>query len=233
MSTFSGQERSQYVQAMFTRIAGRYDLMNRLMTFGQDKHWRKEVIRLAGLPPKGCILDLGAGTGDLALEALQRHPDSKPVAADFTLEMMKVGKAHPERRGLQWCAADALHLPYSESSFDAAVSGFLLRNVGDISVCLSEQLRVLKPGGRMVALDTTRPQNNPFMPLIDFHLHKVIPTLGEIITGEREAYTYLPESTEAFLSAETLAGRMVEAGFREVGFRRLMFGTIAIHWGMR
>jgi demethylmenaquinone methyltransferase/2-methoxy-6-polyprenyl-1,4-benzoquinol methylase len=147
--------------------------------------------------------------------------------------MMQVGKAHPERRGLQWCAADALHLPYSESTFDAAVSGFLLRNVADISVCLREQLRVLKPGGRMVALDTTRPHNNPFMPLIDFHLHTVIPTLGEIITGEREAYTYLPESTEAFLSAETLAGRMVEAGFQEVGFRRLMFGTIAIHWGTR
>jgi demethylmenaquinone methyltransferase/2-methoxy-6-polyprenyl-1,4-benzoquinol methylase len=233
MSTFSGEERSQYVQAMFTRIAGRYDLMNRLMTFGQDKRWRKEVIRLAGLPPKGRILDLGAGTGDLALEALKRHPDSKSVAADFTLEMMQVGKAHPERRGLQWCAADALHLPYSESTFDAAVSGFLLRNVADISVCLREQLRVLKPGGRMVALDTTRPHNNPLMPLIDFHLHTVIPTLGEIITGEREAYTYLPESTEAFLSAETLAGRMVEAGFQEVGFRRLMFGTIAIHWGTR
>lgn len=233
MSTLHGQDRSRYVQAMFTRIAGRYDLMNRLMTFGQDARWRREVIRLAHLPANGRLLDLGAGTGDLALEASRRHPLSRPVAADFTLEMMRVGKAHPERTGLEWSAADAMRLPFASQTFDALVSGFLLRNVSDLPTCLAEQYRLLKPGGRIVALDTTRPSEGPLSPFIDFHLHTIIPTLGALITGESEAYTYLPDSTESFLSAEALAERMLAAGFREVRFRRLMFGTIAIHWGVR
>jgi demethylmenaquinone methyltransferase/2-methoxy-6-polyprenyl-1,4-benzoquinol methylase len=113
------------------------------------------------------------------------------------------------------------------------VSGFLLRNVSDIHEALCEQHRVLKPGGRIVALDTTRPPNNALTPLINLHLHRVIPALGRLIAGDAEAYHYLPDSTQNFLSAEGLAERMQSAGFREVGFHRLMFGTVAIHWGKR
>jgi demethylmenaquinone methyltransferase/2-methoxy-6-polyprenyl-1,4-benzoquinol methylase len=206
--------------------------MNRLMTAGQDVRWRREVIRRAALPARGRLLDLGAGTGDLGREALRQAPDCRPVASDFTLEMMLVGKRRPVER-LAWAAADALSLPFPSGCFDAVVSGFLLRNVSDIPRSLREQNRVLKPGGRIVVLDTTRPLPSLFTPLVNLHLHSVIPALGRLVAGDAEAYRYLPDSTENFLSAESLAERMQAAGFREVGFHRLMFGTIAIHWGTK
>ena len=218
---------------MFARIARRYDLMNRLMTAGQDHRWRQEVIRRVALPTGGRLLDIGAGTGDLAREALRQYPDCHPVAADFTLEMMRVGKNRVTLSRLGWSAADALCLPFLSGVFDAVISGFLLRNVSDIQGALREQHRVLAPGGSIVVLDTTRPPHNLLSPMINFHLHTVIPALGQVVTGSREAYTYLPETTGSFLEAEKLAAQMVQAGFREVGFRRLMFGTIAIHWGKK
>ena len=233
MANLSGAERARYVQNMFSRIAGRYDLMNRLMTAGQDRAWRRDVIQRIALPPQGDLLDLGAGTGDLAREALGQYPGCRPVAADFTLEMMLAGKQRSDSAGLRWLGADALRLPFPDETFDAAVSGFLFRNVSDIAQALAEQRRVLRPGGRIVILDTTRPPRNWMTPLINIHFHYVIPTLGRLITGEGEAYTYLPESTENFLSAEQLAERMLAAGFHQVGFRRRMLATIAIHWGTK
>jgi demethylmenaquinone methyltransferase/2-methoxy-6-polyprenyl-1,4-benzoquinol methylase len=232
---------------MFAGIAHRYDLMNRLMTAGQDIRWRREVIRRARLSPNSRLLDLGAGTGDLAREVISQFPGCSPVAADFTLEMMLVGKRRKAKRlhqptgwdraqreddsNVDWCGADALRLPFPGETFDAVVSGFLLRNVLDVRKALQEQFRVLKPGGRVVALDTTRPVKTPFSPLVNFHLHVVIPNLGRLIAGSREAYTYLPESTEGFLEAGRLAEYLKGAGFHNVGFTRQMFGTIAIHWG--
>lgn len=230
MANLTGGERARYVQGMFARIARRYDLMNRLMTAGQDVSWRREVIHRAALPPHGRLLDLGAGTGDLAREALRQIPESQVVAADFTLAMMVAGKGRSSSR-LNWVAADALFLPFPNECFDAVVSGFLLRNVSDVPIALQEQHRVLKPGGRLVALDTTLPPQNLLTPLIELHLHTIIPAMGRLIAGDAEAYRYLPASTEKFLSAEGLAVRMQAAGFREVGFRRRMFGTVAIHWG--
>ena len=233
MANLTGARRARYVQGMFARIARHYDLMNRLMTVGQDRRWRREVIRRAALPAGGRLLDIGAGTGDLAREALRQYPDCHPVAADFTLEMMQVGKDRVTLSGLGWSAADALCLPFLSGVFDAVVSGFLLRNVSDVQVALREQYRMLRPSGRIVFLDTTRPSRNLLSPLINFHLHTVIPALGQVVTGSREAYTYLPETTDAFLEAKKLAALMVQAGFREVGFHHLMFATIAIHWGRK
>lgn len=231
MANLSGAERSQYVQGMFARIAKRYDLMNRLMTAGQDVRWRQEVIRRAGLPAAGQLLDLGTGTGDLGREALHQHPGCRVVAADFTLEMMRVGRQRPVTGCLNWSGADAQNLPFRAESFDAVVSGFLLRNVSRLDQSLLEQLRVLRPGGRLVSLDTTRPPSSPLSPLIQLYLHTIIPTLGQWIAGDSEAYTYLPDSTQSFLSAEQLAVRMSQAGLKKVGFKRYMFSTIAIHWG--
>jgi demethylmenaquinone methyltransferase / 2-methoxy-6-polyprenyl-1,4-benzoquinol methylase len=228
MTRLTGPERASYVQNMFTRIAGRYDLMNRLMTGGQDVRWRRQVIRLARLRSGARLLDLGTGTGDLAREALVQVPRARVVAADFTLEMMRVG----QRRGpLDFSSADALRLPFPDSSFDAVVSGFLMRNVIDLQKALQEQQRVLKKGGRMVILDTTRPKKNLLSPLIWLHMHVVIPLLGRILTGSSDAYRYLPETTEGFVTAENLASRMAVAGFKKIAYQRLMFGTIAIHSG--
>src|SRR5512145_629962 len=157
MTRLKGQERATYVQNMFTRIAKRYDLMNRLMTGGQDTRWRKQVIQLARLRNNARLLDLGTGTGDLAREAITQFPRAKVIAADFTLEMMRVGQ---KRGPLNFSSADALCLPFQDWSFDAVVSGFLMRNVIDLQKALQEQYRVLKKGGRMVILDTTRPKKN-------------------------------------------------------------------------
>jgi demethylmenaquinone methyltransferase/2-methoxy-6-polyprenyl-1,4-benzoquinol methylase len=231
MSHLTGNARARYIQSMFARIARRYDLMNRLMTAGQDQTWRKEVIRQMTLRPGDRLLDLGCGTGDLVLEAVRQTPGVIALPADFTLEMMRVGQAR--RNSLPWTAADALHLPFASQSFDAVVSGFLVRNVADLPRALQEQWRILKPGGQIAILDTTRPPRNALTPLVMIHLRVVIPTLGRILAGSPEAYTYLPSSTESFLSAESLADALRSAGFRQVQFQRRMFGTIALHFGVK
>jgi demethylmenaquinone methyltransferase / 2-methoxy-6-polyprenyl-1,4-benzoquinol methylase len=228
MTRLTGQERAAYVQNMFTRIAKRYDLMNRLMTGGQDIRWRKQVIQFARLRNNACLLDLGTGTGDLAREAATQFPRANVIAADFTLEMMRVGQ---QRGALNFSSADALHLPFQDSHFDAVVSGFLMRNVIDLQKAIQEQYRVLRKGGRIVILDTTRPKKNILSPLIWVHMHFVIPILGRLLTGSSDAYRYLPETTEGFVTAEEMAARMAAAGFKKIGYERFMFGTIAIHWG--
>jgi demethylmenaquinone methyltransferase/2-methoxy-6-polyprenyl-1,4-benzoquinol methylase len=228
MTQLTGPERAAYVQNMFTRIARRYDLMNRLMTGGQDIRWRKQVIRLARLNDNATLLDLGTGTGDLAREALAQFPRANVIAADFTLEMMRVGRKNGP---LSFSSADALCLPFGDSTFDAVISGFLMRNVIDLQKALEEQYRVLKRGGRMVILDTTRPKKNILSPFIWLHMHVVIPLLGRVLSGSSDAYRYLPETTEGFVTAENMASRMAAAGFKKVGYQRFMFGTIAIHWG--
>jgi demethylmenaquinone methyltransferase / 2-methoxy-6-polyprenyl-1,4-benzoquinol methylase len=228
MTQLTGKERAAYVQGMFTKIARRYDLMNRIMTGGQDIRWRKRVIELARMRSNSRLLDLGTGTGDLAREALAQFPRAKVIAADFTLEMMRVGKQNGD---LNFSAADALHLPFDDGSYNAVVSGFLMRNVIDLQKALQEQYRVLRKGGRMVILDTTRPKKNILSPFIRLHMHFVIPTLGSLLTGEKDAYRYLPATTEGFVTAEELASRMAAVGFKKLDFQRYMFGTIAIHWG--
>ena len=228
MTRLTGRERATYVQNMFTRIAKRYDLMNRLITGGQDVRWRQQVIQLARLRNNARLLDLGTGTGDLAREAITQFPQAKVIAADFTLEMMRVGQ---KRGRLNFSSADALCLPFQDWSFDAVVSGFLMRNVIDLQKALQEQYRVLKKGGRMVILDTTRPKKNIFSPFIWVHMHIVIPTLGRLLTGSSDAYRYLPETTEGFVTAEEMAARMAAVGFKKISYERFMFGTIAIHGG--
>ncbi len=228
MSDLTGEERARYVHNVFGRVARRYNLMNRLMTAGQDIRWRKETIRRLELRPGQRLLDLGAGTGDLGREALRQQPDIQLVAADFSLAMMQAGEGSGR---LPWLNADALHLPFAEASFEAVVSGFLMRNVGNLAAGLAEQYRVLKPGGRILILETTRPRSGILSPFVRLHMRYIIPWIGSLVSGNREAYRYLPASSESFLSAEELAGRMVLAGFQNVGFQRRMVGTIAIHWG--
>lgn len=218
------------IRSLFQEVAPRYDLMNRLMTAGQDTRWRQEVIRRAHVRPGASLLDLGTGTGDLAFESLHQEPTSRPTAADFTLEMMRAGQ---KRGPLPWLGADALYLPFREHTFDSVVSGFLMRNVENVHYALREQRRVLKTGGHIVILDTTRPGRNPLSCLVRFYLHIVLPVLGWLVAGKASAYAYLTRSTEDFLRAEQLAAHMAAAGFRQIEFQRRMFGLIAIHWGQK
>ena len=236
MAHLSGKDRSQYVQGMFDRIAERYNIMNRIMTGGQDMKWRRFVIKQAQLPPNGTLLDLATGTGDIAFEALKQTPSAQVVGADFALQMMVVGKRHAQYgEKVGWAGADALNLPFPDVSFDAVVSGYLVRNVIDIPRTLAEQLRILKPNGRIVILDTSPPPNNILKPFILIHLKYIIPLLGRIIGGKNasDAYTYLPESTQAFKTPQELAELIKQAGFRDVEFKSLMFGTMAVHWGTK
>lgn len=233
MSELTGEARSAYVRQMFGRIANRYDLLNRLMTLGQDVRWRREVVVRANLGANSRVLDLGSGTGDLAFEILKHHPKAFVVAGDFTPEMLRVGIGRPGSSELNWILCDALNLPFRGGIFLAVVHGFLMRNAVDPDQVLSEQFRVLNPGGRMISLDTTPPSSNPLRPLIDFYLHRLIPTLGRWIAGDPAAYTYLPDSTEEFLTAEEYSERIEAAGFEAVGFGRRMLNTIAIHWGIK
>ena len=236
MANLSGVERARYVERMFANIASHYDLMNRLMTFGQDVSWRRNVIQHTGLSSGSTLLDLGAGTGDLALEAVRQCPQCTCVAADFTIQMMQVGRTQHDlsedgKFKIAWTAADAQRLPFESATFDAVVSGFLVRNLSDVLRSLREQYRVLKPGGRILILDTTPQGNTIIAPLVRLYLHRIIPFLGKLIAGSEEAYTYLPESTEGFLQPERLAWRMLQAGFRRVSYQRFMFGNVAIHKG--
>jgi demethylmenaquinone methyltransferase/2-methoxy-6-polyprenyl-1,4-benzoquinol methylase len=233
MADLQGRERAEYVRRMFDRIARRYDLLNTLMTFGRDRAWRRETLQRLRLPPAARVLDIGAGTGDLSREARRRSPEAVVVAGDFAAEMLRFGRHRADGRGIAWLRCDAIHLPFAAATFDCVVSGFLLRNVADLEACLDEQMRVLRPGGRMASLDTTPVRPGPLRPLIEFHFRTVVPLLGRLFAGDAEAYNYLSGSTARFLPAESLAGKLVDGGFASVGFVRRMLGTIAIHWGQK
>ena len=233
MAHLQGQERAQYVQSMFARIAGRYDLMNRLMTAGQDIKWRRYVIQQARLPENGRLLDIATGTGDIALEGLQHTAGLQAVGGDFTVEMMQAGKQLPERQPIQWVGSDTLALPFPDNTFDAVTSGFLMRNVIDVPGAFREQMRVTKPGGHVVVLESSPPKKNLLRPFILIHLNHVIPLLGKLITGESDAYRYLPDSTQQFKSPDVLADIMRETGFQDVQYKLFMFGTVAIHTGRK
>lgn len=232
------QAKSLYVNRMFARIAPTYDLMNRLMTGGQDQRWRRKLLDLCSLPPQGMLLDVGAGTGDIAQMAGAHWPNTQVFDADFTYEMISVGKAQPAKAGLPFTQADAFALPYADNTFDAVVSGFLLRNVVDRLGALREQARVTKPGGRVACLETSQSSGfmahntllGPFFKLYFFHL---IPLFGGLISGDRLAYTYLPHSTTDFPSPRELQRLMEQAGLRHVFYHEMMFGTVAIHVGTK
>jgi demethylmenaquinone methyltransferase/2-methoxy-6-polyprenyl-1,4-benzoquinol methylase len=233
MAGLKGQERANYVQEMFGRIAGRYNIMNRIMTFGQDMSWRRFVVKQANLPAKGALLDLATGTGDIAFEAKESQPDAHVIGADFALPMMYVGQDEPRGKTIDWSAADALNLPFPNARFDAVVSGYLMRNVIDIPRALKEQWRVLKNGGRIVILDTAPPPNNILKPFILIHMNYVIPILGRLIGGQAaaDAYKYLPESTQAFKTAPELVELLKQAGYQNIGYKLVMLGTQMIVWG--
>jgi len=228
-----GPDRAEYIRDMFGRISNHYDLINRLMTLGQDRYWRRHVVKKAALPMGGRLLDVGTGTGDIALEALRRDPGLRVAAVDFSLRMTDVGRGRPGGQRILSCCADALKLPFADATFDAVTSGYLIRNVIDPRRAFEEQIRVVKPGGRVVCLDTAPvPSKVLRIPLL-FHLKIVLPLIGALIARNMAAYTYLCKSTQAFMTPEQLASTMRIAGLKDVSYQRFMFGTMAVHTGLR
>jgi demethylmenaquinone methyltransferase/2-methoxy-6-polyprenyl-1,4-benzoquinol methylase len=233
VTPLEGHERAAYILEMFGQISDRYDRMNRFMALGQDRAWRRQAVSAATLPPGGLLLDVGSGTGDIALEAVRRNATLRVMAVDFSAQMMQVGRRRPAGQRIFWCHTDALELPFPDATFDAVTSGYLVRNVIDVRRAFEEQMRVVKPGGRVVCLETSPAQRNPLRPLVLFHLKVVIPLLGYLIARNRAAYMYLPQSTQAFKTPRQLALIMESIGLKDVSYHRFMLGTMAVHVGVR
>ena len=237
MVHLQGEEKRRYVGALFHRIAPRYDLMNTLMTAGQHHRWRRRAAAVAAQGPAGPALDVACGTGDLAL-ALARRPGLAPVVGvDLVPRMAALAQEKVRRRGLAGRVAlavgDALSLPFPSDTFACVASAFVLRNVPDLRRALEEQVRVLRPGGRLVALEITPLDERPWRPLFRLYFHRLVPLLGRLVAGEQAAYAYLPRSVDLFPRAEAL-GRLLEGcGLVDVGWRLLGLGTVALHWGTR
>ena len=237
MSVPAGAARRRYVNAMFGRIARRYDLMNTLMTLGLDRGWRAAAVRAASPPPDGLALDVGTGTGKLALALARAMPQGMVVGADFTQTMLRVGRRslRRDRAGhrVVLVAADALSLPFRAEAFDCVVSGFTVRNLAEVPGGFIEQVRVVKPGGRVVCLELTTPADPLFAALFRLYFRRVVPLVGGLVAGDSEAYTYLPESVAEFLQPGPLAAAMRAAGLERVRYRRLGFGSVALHVGVK
>jgi demethylmenaquinone methyltransferase/2-methoxy-6-polyprenyl-1,4-benzoquinol methylase len=225
------------VERMFSAIAPRYDLLNRLLSAGRDRSWRREAIRATRLPPQGRLLDVCTGTADMALEAARQFPDARIAGVDFSRPMISLGLAKIERAGaagrisLQVAPAEAL--PFPDESFDAAAVAFGLRNVPDRLRGLREMHRVLRPGGRAVVLEFATPPSPMFRSVYLWYFHRVLPWIGRLISGHPSAYAYLPASVADFPSPDGLSDWMREAGFSDVSYRLLTGGIVVIHVGSK
>jgi demethylmenaquinone methyltransferase/2-methoxy-6-polyprenyl-1,4-benzoquinol methylase len=230
----SAAGKAEAVRAMFTRIAGRYDLMNSVMTGGRHHAWRRLAAAAVAGAPDGPALDLATGTGDLALALRAARPGRPVVGADFSEAML--GQARPKlrargERGVRLVAADALALPFPDGTFACVTSAFLLRNLADLAAGLAEMRRVTRPGGLVAALEITRPALPGWRALFGLYFNHVVPLVGAAVARDRAAYTYLPRSVERFVTPAELARLMSATGLRQVRYRRLGLGTIALHVG--
>ena len=227
-----------YVRHMFGRIAGVYDLMNRLMTGGLDRRWRLFAARQVALGPGQRALDIGTGTGDLAIAVAEvGAPDSTVVGVDFTPEMLARGRQKLEPLGLAGRVdlrqGDGERLDFPDNTFDACCSGFVVRNLADLPQGFREMLRVVRPGGRVVCLEISHPPGPVFGSLFRLYFGRIVPFLGRIVGRSFDAYTYLPTSAIAFPNAPTLKAIMEDVGWTDVRYSYLTGGVVAVHVGIK
>jgi demethylmenaquinone methyltransferase / 2-methoxy-6-polyprenyl-1,4-benzoquinol methylase len=229
-----GPEKRAYVREMFTAIAPTYDRLNRIISLRLDQRWRREAVRRLGWEraPEGMYLDLCAGTLDFgAMLARQRGFRGRIVGADFVQRMLRLGRGKSSR--LAPVNADALSLPFPDQAFDGAMVGWGVRNLMDLDAGLREAARVLKPGARLVILEMTLPPNPRLRRAYQFYFRRVLPRIGRMISKHTTAYTWLPESTQAFPGPPELARRMERGGFRDVRYELFLGGVTALHVGTR
>ena len=217
------------VARMFDAVAGRYDAMNAVMTFGQERRWRRVVARAVGAAPGQRVLDLAAGTG--ASSTPFAAAGATTIACDFSAGMLAEGRRrHPQ---LTFVAGDALRLPFADDSFDAVTISFGLRNVASVANALAELARVTRPGGRLVVLETARPPASSLRAAHGLYVDHVLPRVARLFTSSPEAYRYLAESATAWLSQADLAEAIRAAGWEQVAWQDLMFGAVAVHTARR
>jgi demethylmenaquinone methyltransferase/2-methoxy-6-polyprenyl-1,4-benzoquinol methylase len=224
------RERVNEITSMFDAISQRYDTANTIISLGMDKLWRRTLIQMAGIGPSKRVLDLGTGTGELLREA--ERTGAMVVGLDRSQGMVSLAKRkYPWARLL---VGDAVCLPFRDQEFDCVISAFVLRNVPLLIPCLGEQIRVLKRGGRLMAMDTMPVSRaNPLSPLITFYLYKVIPFVGRFISGDLEAYRYLADSTMHFKAPQEMLEILRGLSLKDVGSRTFAFGTVVIYYGKK
>lgn len=217
------------VAGMFDAVAERYDVVNTLMTFGQDRRWRSVVAREVGIRAGERVLDVAAGTG--ASSVPFRRMGATVVACDFSTGMLRVGRAkHPE---LCFVAGDALALPFADGRFDAVTISFGLRNVADVTAALAELARVTRRGGRLVVLETSAPLRQPLRGVHGVYVQRVLPRIARRAASNVPAYAYLAESAAAWPSPQELADTIATTGWSQVTWRQLLFGAVAVHRAQR
>ncbi len=229
-------DKGAFVRDMFARIAPRYDTANRVLTGGMDERWRKRTIALLAAPRGGRIVDLCCGTGDVVFHLLRTDPTLRVDGIDFCAPMLERARerATKESRGdSHFVEGDVMSLPFQNNTFDGATMGFSMRNVVSIDDVLRETLRVLRPGARFVNLDVSKAPNKLWKRTFDLYFYGIVPLIGGMVGGSKQAYTYLPSSLTHHPSAEALRDRFTRAGFANAGFVRLMGGSIAIHYGTK
>jgi len=232
-----GADKPGYVQAMFTAIAGRYDFVNAVLSFGLDAGWRRFAASQATTGPNGLALDVAAGTGELARHLARKEGRATVVALDFCPDMLSRARAKRIAQDggdrVEFVLGDVLQLPFADGTFDCVTIGFGLRNVADVRAAFREMSRVTRAGGTVVSLELTRPVS-PFARVLHaLWLSRVVPHLGRLISGSREAYEYLPHSIREFPSPEEVKIIMEGAGLGDVKVHRLSGGIATVHVGAK
>lgn len=237
MAELRGAEKQRYVADLFSRISGRYDLMNDLMTLGMHRRWKRQTAALAVSGLSGPAIDVCSGTGDLTLELARRPEVDHAVGLDLLQDMVFRAGAKVLARGrsssVTMMIGDALALPFADDSFACATAGFSLRNMPDVEKALSEMVRVVRPGGRVAILELSPMTQGLRSTLFRPVFHRLVPLIGRLVAGDRSAYSYLPRSVDNFLDAVRLAEMLADLGLDDVVYRRLGFGTVAVHWGVK
>jgi demethylmenaquinone methyltransferase/2-methoxy-6-polyprenyl-1,4-benzoquinol methylase len=232
------EQKAGRVRAVFDSVATRYDLMNDLMSFGIHRLWKRQTVALSGVRRGHRVLDLAAGTGDLAARfAGLVGPAGQVVFSDINAAMLEQGRMRMADQGLvgnlEYVQADAQHLPFPDDHFDCVTIGFGLRNVTDKALALAAILRVLKPGGRLLILEFSHPASKPLRLAYDLYSFRVLPGLGRLVAGDAESYRYLAESIRMHPDQETLKEMMEQAGFGRCEYFNLTGGIVALHRGYK
>ena len=225
------------VARMFDSISWRYDLLNHLLSVGVDVYWRRKAMReLKVLKPK-LILDVATGTGDLAIQAIKSLDPDKVIGVDISDGMMEIGRKKIEAKGLakkiELRRGDSENLPFEENKFDAVIVAFGVRNFENLEKGLAEMLRVLKPGGKMVVLEFSKPDRFPFREFYGLYFRFVVPIVGRLISKDKSAYDYLPESVHAFPRGKTFVDILDRIGYKNTACKPLTFGIASIYTGTK
>ena len=232
------EEKAGKVAEVFHSVAGNYDLMNDLMSGGIHRLWKRVTIEMSGVRPGHTVLDIAGGTGDLAAKFSRIvGPEGTVVLADINDSMLKVGRDRLGDRGItdnvRFSQADAQYLPFPDNTFDVITIAFGLRNVTDKDMALRSMLRVLKPGGKLLVLEFSKPPNALLSKIYDGYSFSVLPKLGKLFANDADSYQYLAESIRMHPNQETLQGMMDNAGFENTDYHNMTGGIVALHRGVK